>query len=183
MKGNELILKVSKITAVALTAFLTFLTVASWSQNAFHKYHDILNAGLISIALTLLFTGLFHQKAETVIYKWWLLGEITFRHLCIYASLWFFGILIFPLGSELFPDICHMLATGIAIKACFMFGAGWYKTWSRPWWVFMVAITASILLLVSAFIFKEKVPWQVGHGEFAILITILVFLGTIKKQK
>lgn len=183
MKGNELILKVSKITAVALTAFLTFLTLASWSENAFHKYHDILNAGLISIALTLLFTGLFHPLIKTVITKWWLLGEIRMRHLCIYSALWFFGILIFPLGSELFPDWVHMVATAFAIQGVSMLGAGWYKTWSRPWWIFMVAITISILLLVSAFILKEKVPWQVGHGEFAILVTILVFLGTIKIEK
>jgi hypothetical protein len=182
MKGNELILSISKKIAVALTAFLTFFTVASWSQNAFKEYHDLLNAALISIALTLLFTGLFHPRAKEPIYKWWLFGIIRFRHLCIYSAMWFFGILIFPLDSPLFPEICHLIATAMAIKGVFMMVAGWYKTWSWKWWTYMIAISISILMLVSAFILKDAVEWQVGHGEFAILLTALGFLGTIKNK-
>lgn len=181
MKGNQLILSICKKVAAIITAFLTFFTVASWSQNAFGKYHDLLNAALISISWVLLLTGMIHSKANDRIYKWWLFGQIRFRHLLIYSAIMFCMIIIFPLDSKLFPDICHMIATGLGVLGVFLFVVGWYKMWSKWWWVFVPLLVLSVIVLVTSFMFKEQVPWQVGHGEFLILVTALGFLAKIGK--
>lgn len=177
MKGYRLRIWFYQRIAVLLTLFLTFFTVQSWSQNAFGKYNDLLNAALIIIALHFYETGLNHTLANVPVHKWF--GtKIRLRHLCLITAFFFCGILIFPLGSQLFADIFHLVATGLAVASMFWLISGWYGMWSEDWWWFMVALVISTLLLIGAF--ALDVPWQVGHGEFALLLTGLWFFNKIK---
>jgi len=177
MQGFELRTWIYRKAALITTFFLTWFTVASWSQNAFKQYHDVLNFALILIALNFFEHALSHKDKDLEVYRWF--GKaVRFEHLMLFSAFSFFGIIIFPLDSQLFPDIFHMAATGLGVAGLTFTIAGWYVTGTKNWWLFMTLITISALMLITAFAFN--VPWQVGHGEFAILLAGLLFFNKIK---
>ncbi len=161
-----------------VTLFLTWFTVESWSQNAFGKYHDLLNLGLVLIALHFIEMALKHPKKSEQVYKW--LGtSIKFEHLCLFGCFSFLGIAILPLESMLFSNWFHYIATGLGVSSISLLASGWFKTWSWDWWTFNIAIVIGVLLLVGAF--SLDVPWNVGHGEFCLMEVGLYYFEKIKE--
>ena len=183
MYGYKLRTWIYRRAILAVTFFLTWFTVASWSQNAFGKYHDLLNLGLILIGVHFLETALKHPKRLKQVFKW-LNTSIKFEHLCLFGAFSFFAIAIFPLESRLFSNYFHYVATGLGVSSIGLLASGWHKTWSWQWWSFNIAIIIGVLLLVSAFLpfLKNEVPWQVGHGEFWLMMVGLVYFETIKDK-
>lgn len=165
---------------LVVTAFLTWFTVQSWSQNAFGKYHDLLNLALILIAINFYETAISSSNQGEQMYK---IGKlnIRWRHLCFFTSFSFLGIILFPLESELFPNEFHYVATGLGVLGLALLVSGWYKTFNWMWWSFNIALVTGAVLLVSSFL-KMEVPWQVGHAEFWFVLVGLTFFETIKEH-
>lgn len=112
-----------------------------------------------------------------MVYKWF--GtEIRFEHLSRGTQFGFFAILIFHLGSEIFPDWMHMVSTGIGIAYMGLLVLGWYGTWSSGWWAFTSSLVASTILLLLGFVFKLT---DVGYGEFALALVGISFIFNILK--
>ncbi|MEM1337254.1 MAG: hypothetical protein AAGF96_05865 [Bacteroidota bacterium] len=105
---------------------------------------------------------------------------MRFEHVCFFSAFSFFAICIFPLKDSFFPEWLHLAATGLGVSGITFLMLGWYEMWSRGWWLSIIGLGIGIFLLVTAF--AAKVPWQVGHGEFMIMLCGLAFFEDIKEK-
>lgn len=183
MRGYFLRIQIFKYLAFLLTTFLTFFTVASWSQNAEpenDRYYPLLTMALIVISLIFEELKSNHSEKEESVHTW-AATELRFRFWCQYIQWSFLAIAFFPLGSKIWPDLLHFVSTGSAVGGIFFFATGYFKMWTKNWWRVNLPLLVFTVALIVAFVFKEKVFWTVGHAEFGLMLTGLLFVTLIKK--
>ena len=179
MKKWEVENLVFSIIAILTATYLTFNGDApSWSQNALLATWFVLNLLLIAIAEVFSTIASNHPSKEKVIYKWFGV-KIRLKNLARFIKYSFFAILIAHLGSEIIPEWLHMVATGLGVGGLYALVAGWFKTGSTKWAIFLSLISFSALALILAFVFHL---WNVGYGEYALALVGLVFQFMIKRD-
>lgn len=163
--------------ALIPATYLTFWGPASsWSGNAWLATWWVLNVVLLGVAEACNEIIHEHPAREKELYKWFGI-PVRLKHLARYTKHSFHLILIFHLSNELFPDICHMIATGSGILGLALMITGWYEMWSRPWWKFNGGLLAGVVTLVLAFGFNIG---EVAFGELLLAIVGFIFQRAIK---
>ena len=188
--GYRLRVSVTSIIAIVVAIFLTFFAKApdfpsndghppSWSQNAPYGLWSVLNVLLLAIAYVWGELASHFEGKEKPVHKW--MGkEVRFEHFARGCQYGFYAILIFHLGSSIFPEMLHMVATATGIGYMGLLVLGWFDMWSKWWWVFTGALIFSVSLLLCGFVLKLT---EVGYGEFALLVVGVGFIFLILKSK
>lgn len=179
MYGYKLRNLVWGLFALVATTYLTFFAVVpdfggkppSWSQNATFALWFLLNFVLIAIAESFSQMAAHSSYRNTVMYKWFGV-RIRFEHLARFTQYSFYAILIFHLDNSYFPDIWHMVATGMGVTGLVLMMIGWFPTWSYAWWLVMTFTVLCTMVLLGGFLFKW---WEVGYGEYALALMGFVF--------
>lgn len=181
MSGFKLRLFILTLGALIGCSILTFFSIeTSWSENAWKALNWLLNFTLITIASSFLELAHKHPKKNLEVYKWFN-KKIRLEHLCFYTSWAFFFIIIFDLNSPVIPKNFHNTATGLAVLGLYLVMAGWYRMWSKDWWINMILINGSTLSLAIGFIFKDSIP--IKYSEYAIMLSGLFFIYKTLKDR
>ena len=181
MQGFKLRFLVLIIGALIGCTALTFLSPQpSWSDNAWNTLNFLLNFTLITISASFLELAHKHPKRNLEVYKWFN-TNIRLEHLCFYTAWAFFFIIIFDLNSPVIPKDFHNVSTGLAVLGLYLIMAGWYRMWSKDWWINMILINLSTIGLIISFSFKDVIP--VKYPEYAIMLTGLFFIYKTLKDR
>lgn len=179
MKGYKLRMFVWGLIALLGAAYLTFFSgEPSWSQNAGTSLHFFLNLVLLAIADTFGEMASSHPNKKVQLYKW-LNVSIRLEHLGNFTKYSFYGILVFHLSHEYMPEIIHMIVTGMGVAGLFFQMITYFKTLSKEYWISLIIISVSVLMLILAFGFKL---FEVGYGELALAISGIVYQTLINKK-
>lgn len=179
MYGYKLRMLVWGIIALLGATYLTFFSgEPSWSQNAGTSLHFFLNLVLLSIADTFGEIASNHPQKKIQLYKW-LNVSIRLSHLANFTKYSFYAILVFHLSHEYMPEIFHMLATGLGVLGLYLQMITYFKTWSKKYWLSLVLINVSALMLILAFGFKL---FEVGYGELALAISGITYQLLMNKS-
>ena len=167
MKGFKIRFYILSLLSVLGVSFLTFFgPEPSWSENALKALNFLLNFSLICIASLFLEVYYRHPEKELEIYKWF--GtSIRFKDLSYYTAWSFFLIIVLHLNGSV-PEVYHMIATGLAVAGLYFIMIGWYKTWTKDWWINMILINTSALSLIIAFTFKGLI--EIKYPEYALAV-------------